>query len=80
MFIRIVRDKHESTYECQRYHVAPQEDGTTFLLTIEGDIAGTDGQSMMIDVDTSEHLAVYLMNNEGKTIDTIFRDMKSLNS
>ena len=71
MFVRIIKGTHESLYECRRYHVTPQdEDG--FLLTIEHGMAGYDGLSIFVDKTVPEKLEVYVMNDQGQTVDRMF--------
>jgi hypothetical protein len=67
MFIRIVRGKNESLYECERMHIRPHGD-TEFVIEME-----PSGVNIQIDKTVPAALAVYVMNNNGRTIDTIFR-------
>jgi len=73
MFVRIVHDGQESMYECQRYHIRSLKDGQTvnsssaFIIDFE-----PCGCSVEINKKTRASLGVYVMNNEGRTIDTIF--------
>jgi len=66
MFIRIIRDKHDSIYECERVHF-DSKDNDHFFIRLEP-------SGITIEIDkTVPTLAVYCMNNKGKTIDTIFK-------
>ena len=78
MFIKVKRDENESLYECERYHLsfAHAVDGpdkpmkTTMYLALERD--DTNGSiTLQLEKDTP-NLAVYVMNRDGQTIDTIF--------
>ncbi len=75
MFISIVRDpqvgdalRHNSLYECDRYHITQERPGE-LLITMEG-----RGAAQLASYLTTENnLGIYVMNNLGRTIDTIFR-------
>lgn len=76
MFLSIVRDpqdgesrRHTSMYECDRYHIYPVKGAPTqFTITIEG------RKAVCVAYDTTEKaLGIFVMNDRGQTIDTIFR-------
>ena len=71
MFIRIIHTKkargHESLYECLRYRTQPTDHG--FIVTMEG-VADT----VSVDIDKRQTVEVYVMNNDGHTIDTLFQN------
>jgi hypothetical protein len=60
-------------YECERYHIQPENKETVngcrvFFIYLE-----PCGIHIEMDKDVPGSLGVYVMNNEGRTIDTIFR-------
>ncbi len=70
MFVKIIRGNNEVMYECERYQINPWHHKTSsgnFFITIEPCCITEE-----IDKTVPEHLAIYVMNNDGKTIDTIF--------
>lgn len=74
MFVKIIRtireetetesEQHtrESLYECNSYHTHPSGKDK-FILSTEGE------QSVHIEIEKSPDTEIYIMNNEGKTID-----------
>jgi len=74
MFVRIVTDgAHDSVYECNRVQIHPVEGRPSeFTITMERDGAH-DAVSTTIDKTTPKAIGVYLMNDRGRTIDTVFR-------
>jgi hypothetical protein len=63
-------------YECDRYFVEPSgradsENGTEWIVTMELDRGSRD--SRFAYQSSEKGLGVYVMNDRGKTIDTIFR-------
>lgn len=71
MFIRILREtdegQHESLHECYHVNIHPGDQPYFFFLVLEG-----VGPTLSIQIDKREKIAVYAMNDRGKTIDTIF--------
>lgn len=69
MFISIVRERRStSRYECTSYHIEPIGP-TKFLITFDD---GTVEGRASYDT-TEEGLGIYVENDRGRTIDTIFR-------
>lgn len=73
MFVRIITDEvHDSIYQCDRVQIHSVDGKPEFTITMERD--GTHAAvSATIDTSTSKAVGVYLMNDNGRTIDTIFR-------
>lgn len=75
MFISINRmtayGSRTSVYECDRYHIHPVEgEPTEFTITMED----RSSRAVAATYNTEEPgLGIFAMNNEGRTIDTIFR-------
>ena len=73
MFVRIVKGNHDALYQCDRFRVHPVDSGQyEFTITMERD-GRADAVAATIDKSVPEALGVYVMNDEGRTIDTIFR-------
>jgi len=78
MFIKIVRNREfESLYECARYHFSPHDisgvdDGNHFTIGLEG--PKSESVEMTFARNTQDELAIYVMNDAGKTIDTLWRN------
>ena len=77
MFISIIRIPEDaesqhctSMYECDRYILQPVKDSCTeFVITIECPLGVVTAV-----YDTNETgLGIYVMNKDGRTVDTIFR-------
>ncbi len=66
MFVRIIVRVDEveknSLYECERVHVR-QHDGTKVDVDMEG-------PPISVRIEDKKYSVIYLMNNNGKTIDT----------
>lgn len=82
MFVNVVRcpddgnsQRHTSLYECERIHIHPVEGTRTeFTITIEG--RAQTREAVAVTYDTNEKgLGIYVMNDRGQTIDTIFRSL-----
>jgi hypothetical protein len=59
----------EYLYECNSYKVdRPSPEDTSFFIRLFPEI----GISIEVSLDSDKHTAVYVMNNQGKTIETIF--------
>lgn len=71
MFIKVKHTARESLYECDRYHINPTENDDVFIITMEKDSPGNGAISLEIH-KTQLDTAIYIMNQEGKTIDTVF--------
>lgn len=72
MFVRIDHDEKSSLYECDSYHMFTDKDGNLdeIIIVMERD----KGEKRTASVDkTRSRVGVYVMNNMGQTIDTIFR-------
>lgn len=79
MFVSIIRtpedgksQRRTAMYECERFYIDPEEGtATTFLITMQCKSA-----SVVAAYDTSESgLGIYVMNDCGRTVDTIFSSM-----
>lgn len=79
MFVKIVKGDHESLYECSNVRVAQLSGKESFLLLMDLE-DGTHGQGVVVDKNVPEAVAVYFMNHDGKTIDTLFRKDKGKNN
>lgn len=82
MFLKICRGPNESLFECDAYHIRShstasknadnpkqwEESHKGFFIEIEG------RRDLQIEIDKTvpEALGVWVMNSQGKTIDTIF--------
>ena len=87
MFLKVVRGKHTSLYECERMHRRPGAAAADAIAATaespeqaEKIMQGRfyiflepSGISIEIDKTVPESLGVYVMNNEGRTIDTVFQ-------
>lgn len=79
MFISIVRTpddgesrNHTSMYECDLYHIHPIEgDVNQWTVTLEK--YGNQPAISFTYATTEKALGIYVMNKDGRTIDTIFR-------
>ena len=69
MFVRIVRGAHDAIYQCD--HLRTKLIEASLFITVEQ----YGGKEWTIDVDTKDpaEVGVYLMNDVGRTIDTLFR-------
>ena len=72
MFVKVIqRDSEliESYYECQRVHVHPKQNGgapeTEILFSMESDKQG----AVCLTIPCGPRTDVYVLNDEGKTID-----------
>lgn len=67
MFLKVAYNKADrvSVYECRRIHVFPLSERMT-AFELEND--GTD-EAIRLDIEKASGTEVYLMNDEGKTID-----------
>jgi hypothetical protein len=63
----------ESYFECKRFHKTQSSKGITFHL--EGDL---DRDNIHLEINGETPRWIYIMNNEGKTIDYIPWNMKNL--
>ena len=75
MFIKVVVGRSQTVYECQRYILVPFEGSSSEsgeMLTMESD----SGNSITVQFNRSkipnDNAVVYVMNNHGKTIDTLY--------
>jgi hypothetical protein len=74
MFVKVVVGRQQTVYECQRYTVTPFEglDESGESLTMESD----SGNSISLQFHKSkiphDNAVVYIMNDQGKTIDTFY--------
>lgn len=81
MFVRIIHTnkdnmEYDSLYECTRVYRRP-------LKGLEGpikdkvdfDLEGPGGNHVTIQIDKTEKVAVYIMNSDGKTIDSYRWDL-----
>lgn len=76
MFVKVILglSGHRSVYECNRV-LTHRKNGINspdgLLITMEG----SDGSiSLELDSATDDQIGVYLMNNDGQTIDTLFKN------
>ena len=69
MFVRIVRGASDAIYQCDNLRTKLIE--SSLFITVEK----YGGISYTIDVDTKDpaEVGVYVMNDVGRTIDTLFR-------
>ena len=81
MFVKIVRglddrsgQRATSVYECMRYYINPVKGKPTeFTISMEGKPGG-DSVAVCASYDTKEpDVQVYVMNENGRTVETIFR-------
>lgn len=72
MFLRICRGTHDAIYECSEVRVTPQERRGELLITIE-QLGTPDGRSVIVDKNTPQALGIYVMNSNGRTVETLFR-------
>ncbi len=70
MFVNIIRGKHKSLYQCDRLHIRSEKEGE---FQIDMELDGGRCVSAIVDKAVPEELGVYVMNDQGRTIDTIFR-------
>jgi hypothetical protein len=73
MFIKVICDNVTSVHECERFHIHPRGDESMgecseFNINME-----PCNISLRIVKDDDKPLYVYVMNKDGKTIDTIYR-------
>lgn len=66
MFLSIIQGKKSSLYECKRFHITPKGNDL-FFIDLE-----PCGITIAIDKSSEEKIGVYAMNNDGRTIETIF--------
>lgn len=79
MFIKVLSKDHESLYECDRYHLRQTHGldqgggavNTTIYIVLEKDDSPKEAITLQLERSTSG-LSVYVMNSDGRTIDTIF--------
>lgn len=74
MFVRIVKGSHDSIYQCDRVHIQVIN-ADELLMELVTNQSADHGRCVTVAVDktTPDALGVYCMNDEGQTIDTIFR-------
>lgn len=76
MFVKVIREVSESLYECNRYHKVETEDNNkAFTVTLENDKAGP-AVSFTLDPDADGRMLVFVLNDEGQTIDRLFSKHK----
>lgn len=70
MFIKVIRKplKHMAVYECNRYYLKPNEESGTEDVTLESN----DGNSITLMLGRNEGINLYIMNEDGRTIDTFY--------
>jgi len=72
MFIKVIKSgSNESVYQCKRYHVTRWD-----FKMIKLDLEDNDGTGVSLEYDCSVpgKLAIFAMNNEGQTIDTLCKN------
>ncbi len=73
MFVRIVKGRLQSLYECDRYHITPigGHDRDEFCISLELD---SSPRSVNVNIDRSQKKTfIVAMNNEGRTIDMVYK-------
>lgn len=72
MFVNITRGKHTQVIECREVTHFPCEDKVdTTVLQVER----MDGTVITHEIPLDDKVGVYLMNDQGSTIDSWFRGM-----
>lgn len=79
MFLKVIKKSEhmESLYECERIHThwsrhRTGEDSDPLLFVLEqGALYAASSQSLKITIKGPEHAEIFIMNNEGKTIEKI---------
>lgn len=70
--MKMEEGENESLYECRRYHIRPHEnDLEIFWITMEGE----EGNAITVMIEKKEKIAVYVMNEHGQTVDTVFNNL-----
>ncbi len=68
MFVKIDRDGHQCLYECNSALIHPmKDDNSKFDLVLE---KRHYEDTIVIQIDKTQQVRIYFMNNDGKTIDT----------
>lgn len=67
MFVKIIRQGHETTYDCKRVSLHPKKpDKNKHICIVVIDVMEQDERTLEIDCTDTE---IIYMNNNGKTID-----------
>lgn len=72
MFVNIVRGTHAALYECSHVRSNYDPETQTIELCMEGAAQGGSSLIVTVSKDVPEALGIYYMNNNGRTIDTVF--------
>lgn len=80
MFVRIIRGQHDSIHECDNVRISPVADKPNrFMLALERVGSPYPDQLHEIDQTVPEAVGVYVMNQNGKTIETVFQKADETN-